>query len=183
MPIPSATRETAQPGEAAETVAPSQMGQDIPAAREEMLSTSGMSAGASEDASTQEGSRRLQGREPHYSGSRVPPEGSRDPRPSREPRPPWTASPRQSEGEATRRRSGNGRPQQRQRAAGEQQAAAGRCEREQMGRVVNAAHEKQPADSYELQRDCTQIARGGHCSQPVFTAPPSPLSARPVTSF
>jgi hypothetical protein len=42
-------------------------------------------------------------------GSRVPPEGPRDQRPGREPRPPWTASPKRSEGEATRRRSGNGR--------------------------------------------------------------------------
>jgi hypothetical protein len=44
--------------------------QDMPAEREEMLSTSGMSAGASEVAAMQEGSRlseRLQGREPRYS--------------------------------------------------------------------------------------------------------------------
>jgi hypothetical protein len=58
MPVTSAARETAQPAEASETVAPSQRGQDVPAAREEMLSTSGMSAGASEDAVTQEESRR-----------------------------------------------------------------------------------------------------------------------------
>jgi hypothetical protein len=44
-----------------------------------------------------------------------------------------------------------------QRAAGEQQAAAGRCEPEQMRRVANAAHEKQPADSYELQRACPEV--------------------------
>jgi hypothetical protein len=69
-------------------------------------------------------------------------------RPSREPRPPWTAS---------LRRSGDGRPQQKQRAAGEQQAAVGRCEREQMGRVANAAHEKQPADSFQLQEACPEV--------------------------
>ncbi len=92
-------------------------------------------------------------------GSQVPPEGSRDPRPGREPRPPWTASPRRSEGEATRRRSGNGRPQQQQRAAGEQQTAAGRCEHEQIGRVPNAAHEKQPANSYELRRACPDVLK------------------------
>jgi hypothetical protein len=67
MPVTSATRETAQLAEAAETVAPSQTGWGIPAAREEMLSTSGMSVSASEDATTQEGSRQLQGREPRYS--------------------------------------------------------------------------------------------------------------------
>jgi hypothetical protein len=68
-------------------------------------------------------------------GSQVPPEGSRDPRPSKEPRPPWTTSPRLSEGEAIRRRSGDGQPQQEQRAAGELQATADRYEREQMGQV------------------------------------------------
>jgi hypothetical protein len=67
MTVTFATWETEQPVEATETVAPSQMGWDVPAAREEMLSTSGMSVGASEDAATQEGSWRLQGREPHYS--------------------------------------------------------------------------------------------------------------------
>ncbi len=63
-PVTSATRETAKPAEAAETVAPSQTGQDVPAAREEMLSTSGMSAGTSEDAATQEGSKRQKLRRP-----------------------------------------------------------------------------------------------------------------------
>jgi hypothetical protein len=61
MPVTSAAWETAQPAEAAETVAPSQTGWDVPAAREEMLSMSGMWAGASKDAATQKGSRRLQG--------------------------------------------------------------------------------------------------------------------------
>jgi hypothetical protein len=46
MPVTSATRETVQPAEAAETVAPSQTGWGVPAAREEMLLTSGMLAGA-----------------------------------------------------------------------------------------------------------------------------------------
>jgi hypothetical protein len=77
----------------------------------------------------------------------------RDPRPRREP----TASPRQSEGEATHRQSGNERPQQQQRAAGEQQTAAGRCEHEQMGRFTNAAHNKQLANGYELWRVCPEV--------------------------
>jgi hypothetical protein len=69
-----------------------------------------------------------------------------------------TAQPAEaSAGEATRRRSGNGRPQQQQRAAGKQQTAAGRCEHEQMRRVANAAHEKQPANSYELRRACPDV--------------------------
>ncbi len=67
MLVTSGARETAQPAEAAETVVPSQTGRGIPAAREEMLSTSGIAAGASEDGATQKGSRRLQGREPRYS--------------------------------------------------------------------------------------------------------------------
>jgi hypothetical protein len=92
-------------------------------------------------------------------GSRVPPEGSRDPRPSRETRPPWTASPRQSKGEATCTQSSDGRPQQQQRAAGEQQMAVGRCEREQMGRVANAAHKKQPANSYQLRRAWPEVQK------------------------
>jgi hypothetical protein len=146
MPVTSGAQKTAQLTKAAETVAPSQKGWDIPTAREEMLSTSGMSAGASEDTATQEGSWQLQVREPRYSrdadggtecrrqelqtglshrvrvtgprpaewpdelsgGSGVPPEGSWDLRPGRELRPPWTASPRRSEREATHRRSGNG---------------------------------------------------------------------------
>jgi hypothetical protein len=175
MPVTSATRETAQPAEASETAAPSQTGQDVPGAREETLSTSRMSAGASEDAVTQEESRcqklrtglshkvRITGPCPAAwhdeppGGSQVPPEGSRDPRPGREPRPPWTASPRWSEGEATRRRSGNGRTQQQRGAARKQQTAAGRCEHEQMGRVTSAAHQKQPADGYELQRACLEV--------------------------
>ncbi len=70
MPATSATQvreETAQSAEAAETVALSRTDWGVPAAREEILSMSGMSAGASEDAVMQEGSRRLQGREPRYS--------------------------------------------------------------------------------------------------------------------
>jgi hypothetical protein len=62
-----------------------------------------------------------------------------------------------SEGEATRRRSSSGRPQQQQRAAGKQRTAAGRCEREQIGRVANAVHEEQPANSYELRRACAEL--------------------------
>jgi hypothetical protein len=62
-----------------------------------------------------------------------------------------------SEGEATRRRSGNGRPQQQQRAAGKQQTAAGGCERERIEQVASTAHEKQPADRKELQRACQEI--------------------------
>jgi hypothetical protein len=41
-----------------------------------------------------------------------------------------------SEGEAARRRSGSGRPQQQQRAAGKQRTAAGRCKREQITRML-----------------------------------------------
>jgi hypothetical protein len=67
MPVTSAIRETAQSAEAAETVSPSRTGWDIPAAREEILSKSRMSAGESKDTVTQNESRRLQGREPHYS--------------------------------------------------------------------------------------------------------------------
>jgi hypothetical protein len=37
--------------------------------------------------------------------------------------------------------------------------AAGRWEREQMGRVANAAHEKQPTDSYQLQRACPEVQK------------------------
>ncbi len=59
-----------------------------------------------------------------------------------------------SEGEAARRRSGDGHPQQQQRAAGKQRMAAGRCEREQITRIINAAREEQPANGYELQRAC-----------------------------
>jgi hypothetical protein len=46
---------TTQSAEAAETVAPSQMGWNMPALREEMLFTSGMLAGASEVAAKQGG--------------------------------------------------------------------------------------------------------------------------------
>ncbi len=71
-----------------------------------------------------------------------------------------TAQPAEaSEGEATRRWSGNGGPQQQQRAAGKQQTAAGRCEREQMWKVANAAHEKQPANSYKLRRACPDVLK------------------------
>jgi hypothetical protein len=44
-----------------------------------------------------------------------------------------------------------------QRAAGEQQTAAGRCEREQIGRVADAAHEEQPVNSYQLRRACPEV--------------------------
>jgi hypothetical protein len=43
------------------------------------------------------------------------------------------------------------------RVAGKQQAAAGRCEREQMGHVANAAHEEQPVNSYQLRRACPEV--------------------------
>ncbi len=62
-----------------------------------------------------------------------------------------------SEGQAARRRSGGGQPQQQQRAAGKQQTAAGRCGREQIARVANAAHEEWPANSYELRRTCAEL--------------------------
>jgi hypothetical protein len=69
-----------------------------------------------------------------------------------------TAQPAEaSEGEATRRRSGSGRPQQQQRAAGKQRTAAGRCGREQIARVANAAHKERPANSYELRRTCAEL--------------------------
>jgi hypothetical protein len=58
MPVTSVTwvREgTTQSAEAAETVAPSQKGWNMPAPREEMLFTSGMSAGASDVAAKQGG--------------------------------------------------------------------------------------------------------------------------------
>jgi hypothetical protein len=53
--------------------------------------------------------------------------------------------------------SGNGQPQQQQRAARKQRTAAGRCEREQIGQVPNAAHEEQSANSYELRRACAEL--------------------------
>ena len=65
-----------------------------------------------------------------------------------------------SEGEAARRRSGGGRPQQQQRAAGKQRTAAGRCEREQIARVANAAHQEQQAKSYEMRRACAELCVG-----------------------
>ncbi len=65
-----------------------------------------------------------------------------------------------SEGEATRRRSGGGRPQQQQRAAGKQRTAAGRCEREQIARIANAAREERPANNYELRRACAELCVG-----------------------
>jgi hypothetical protein len=58
MPVTSVTRVregTTQSAEAAETVAPSQTGWNMPAAREEMLFTSRMSAGASEVVAKQGG--------------------------------------------------------------------------------------------------------------------------------
>ncbi len=69
-----------------------------------------------------------------------------------------TAQPAEaSEGEATRRRSGSGRPQQQQRAAGKQRTTASRCKREQIARVANAAHEEQSANGYELRRACAEL--------------------------
>jgi hypothetical protein len=44
-----------------------------------------------------------------------------------------------------------------QRAAGKQQTAAGRCEREQIGPVADAAHEEQPVNSYQLRRACPEV--------------------------
>jgi hypothetical protein len=44
-----------------------------------------------------------------------------------------------------------------QRAAGEQQTAADRCEREQIGRDADAAHEEQPVNSYQLKRACPEV--------------------------
>jgi hypothetical protein len=65
-----------------------------------------------------------------------------------------------SEGEAACRRSSGGRPQQQQRAAGKQRTAAGRCEREQIARVANAAREERPANNYELRRACAELCVG-----------------------
>ncbi len=62
-----------------------------------------------------------------------------------------------SEGEATRRHSSSGRPQQQQKAARKQQTVAGRCEHEQIARAMNAAHEEQPANGYELRRACAEL--------------------------
>ncbi len=44
-----------------------------------------------------------------------------------------------------------------QRAAGKQQTAARRCEREQIGRVADAAHEEQPVNGYQLRRACPEV--------------------------
>jgi hypothetical protein len=44
-----------------------------------------------------------------------------------------------------------------QRAAGKQQKAAGRCEREQTGQVADAAHEEKPVNSYQLRRACPEV--------------------------
>jgi hypothetical protein len=69
-----------------------------------------------------------------------------------------TAQPAEaSEGEATRRRSSSGRPQQQQRAAGKLRMAAGRCKRKQIAQVANAAHEEHPANGYELHRACPEL--------------------------
>ncbi|MFN9980813.1 MAG: hypothetical protein ACK53Y_12890, partial [bacterium] len=65
-----------------------------------------------------------------------------------------------SEGEAARRRSGCGRPQQQQKAAGKQQMAAGRCEREQIAQIANAAHQERLAKSYEMRRACAELCVG-----------------------
>jgi hypothetical protein len=72
-----------------------------------------------------------------------------------------TAQPAEaSEGEAARRRSGGGQAQQQQRAAGKQRTAAGRCEREQIARIANAAREERPANGYELRRACAELCVG-----------------------
>jgi hypothetical protein len=42
-------------------------------------------------------------------------------------------------------------------AAGEQQTATGRCEREQIGRVADAAYKVQPVNSYQLRRACPKV--------------------------
>jgi hypothetical protein len=42
-------------------------------------------------------------------------------------------------------------------AAREQQTATGRCEHEQMGRVVNAAHKEQLVNSYQVGRACPEV--------------------------
>jgi hypothetical protein len=55
VPVNSATREIAQPAEAAETVAPSQTGWGVPAAGEEMLPISGILAGAAAVATDEDG--------------------------------------------------------------------------------------------------------------------------------
>jgi hypothetical protein len=65
-----------------------------------------------------------------------------------------------SEGESARRRSGSGRPQRQQRAAGKQRTAAGRCEREQIAQNANAAHQERPANNYELRRVCAELCVG-----------------------
>jgi hypothetical protein len=44
-----------------------------------------------------------------------------------------------------------------QRAARKQQTAAGRCWREQIGRVADAAHEEQPVNSYQLRRAWLEV--------------------------
>jgi hypothetical protein len=57
VPATSATRvheETAQSAEAAETAAPSQTGRDVPAAKEEKLTRSGLLAGAAPAATDEE---------------------------------------------------------------------------------------------------------------------------------
>ncbi|MFN9908953.1 MAG: hypothetical protein ACK56F_22995, partial [bacterium] len=65
-----------------------------------------------------------------------------------------------SEREAARRRSGGGRPQQRQKAAGKQRTATGRSEREQIVRTANAAHQEQRAKSYKMRRTCAELCLG-----------------------
>ncbi len=65
-----------------------------------------------------------------------------------------------SEGEAARGRSGGGRPQQQQKAAGKQRTAAGGCKLEQIARNANAAHQERPANNYELRRACAELCVG-----------------------
>ncbi|MFN9904771.1 MAG: hypothetical protein ACK56F_01435, partial [bacterium] len=65
-----------------------------------------------------------------------------------------------SEREAARRRSGGGRPQQQQKAAGKQRTAAGRSEREQMARAAKAAHQGESAKSYEMRSACAELCKG-----------------------
>ena len=65
-----------------------------------------------------------------------------------------------SEREAARRRSGGGRPRQQQKAAGKQRTTAGGCEREQIARTANAAHQEQSAKSCEMRSACAELCKG-----------------------
>ncbi len=45
-------------------------------------------------------------------------------------------------------------------ATGKQRTAAGRCEREQIARTANAAHQERPAKSYKMRRICAELCAG-----------------------